>query len=105
MKRSLIIPFFFSLIIACEKYERFDPNNQEVNYTSCSGIIGRAGGEIIFNDPGSNLNGTKIIIPKGALDEIVNIKLNVVRTICPDTDSTIDILKIEPQGLVANIPI
>ena len=105
MKRSLIIPFFLSLIVACEKYERFDPNNQEVYYTSSSGIIGRAGGEIIFNDPGSNLNGTKIIVPKGALDEIVNIKLNVVRTICPDTDSTIDILKIEPQGLVANIPI
>ncbi len=66
-------------IINCQKDEEKplpNPNLEPINYEGTSGELGKAGGSIIVSNPSSELNGAGVIIPEGALNEIVDISFH-----------------------------
>ncbi|MCF8350287.1 MAG: hypothetical protein K9H15_03920 [Bacteroidales bacterium] len=84
-----------------------DPNNQDPpTYTDGQGEIGNIGGTVMIDDPTSPIDGAKIVIPEGALNENENIKI----TTAPDYikvpgDTSALLIKFEPEGLLFNEPV
>ena len=95
-------PAFFTLLIigiGCEKEDpKQNPETDYIEYTESSGEIGSGGGSLVINDPNSTINGAKVEIPEGALNntEIISISKNSTE-IVGFKDALL--LHFEPKGL------
>jgi len=108
----LSILFSISLIIflafnSCEKEEdQKDPNKDFIEYDKGNGIIGSGGGSVTVSDPSSDLNSAYVKIPEGALNSEENIKIaSPPDDVKLPTDSSAQIVQLEPEGLKFKKPV
>jgi len=111
MKTKTILISFIGLLAisalvfqACKK-DSDKPNTPPV-YTNGQGEIGSAGGTVMIDDASSPINGASIVIPEGALNSNINIKIvEVPNEMFPPGDSSALLIGFEPEGLVFVQPV
>lgn len=91
------------LLTACEPIS--DLLTDEEAYNQNEKLIGKEGGRITLNNPNSTLNGTSVEIPEGALNTDCIISIYVDNSIRPLGNTSIEVLKLEPDGIVFNKPV
>ena len=86
-----------------DKDEQPEPENPPT-YTNGQGEIGSIGGTVMMDDPDSPIDGAKVVIPEGALDENVHVTISEgdKSEIMSNYDTTGVYVKFEPEGIVFN---
>jgi len=106
---SMVAIFSGMLVMqqGCKKDKEEEPPTPTAPvYTNGEGEIGTVGGTVMIDDPASPLNGTKIVIPQGALNSTVTIKIEkAASNVILPGDSSALVVSFKPEGLSFSKPI
>ena len=94
-----------AVIQSCEEEEpKKNPETDYIEYEASEGEIGRGGGSVVIDDPNSSINGAKVEIPEGALNDLEFISISQNSLEIPGYEDAL-LLHFEPTGLEFDEPI
>jgi len=101
-----ILVSFLLIQISCKKFDSGGSSSDKPYYENGEGEIDSRGGTIIVGDETSDIEGTYIIVPENAVSIPIMIKITSASAdLQIPGDTSIPIVKFEPDSLIFNIPV